>query len=199
MLLVKKPFHKKGAIPWEAIRDCLGLHEDQPMSQSEDAEAGESGVVQEGQEVQGGVPHSVAMVGMKVRIGKKRKAMLDEPGLETDTQEDEPAPETDETQRMPKTSKVWKPKPAKKTGRIIKSRAIISNSEEGGQEESKATRAGMVQVKEEPMDVIMVGPISSILDDTQSPQGELGPSHSRRAQDSSNHAAPVIRLMFPAS
>ena len=193
MLLVKEPFHKKGAIPWEAIRDCLGLCEDQPMSQSEDTEAGESGVVQEGQEAQGGVPHSVVMVGMEVRVGKKRKAMLDEPGPETaDTQEDEPAPETDETEQKPKTSMVSKPKPMKKTGRIIKSRAIISDSEEGSQEEGKAPGAGMVQVKEEPMDVVMVGLISLILDDTHGPQGELGPSHSRRAQDSSKHAAPVI-------
>ena len=137
------------------------------MSQSEDAEAGESGVVQEGQEAQGGVPHSVVMVGMEVRVGKKRKAMLDEPGPETaDTQEDEPAPETDETQQKSKMSKVSKLKPAKKTGRIIKSRAIISDSEEGTQEEGKVPGAGTVKVKEEPMDVVMVRPISSILDNT---------------------------------
>ena len=41
------------------------------MSQSENAEAGESGVVQEGQEVQGGVLHSMVMVGMEVMVGKK--------------------------------------------------------------------------------------------------------------------------------
>ena len=163
------------------------------MSQSEDAEAGKSGVVQEGREMQGGVLHSMAMVGMEVTVSKKQKAMLDEPGLETaDTQEDEPALETDETQQKLKTSKVSKLKPAKKTGRIIKSRAIISDSEEGSQEEGKAPGAGTVQVKEEPMDVVMVGPISSILDNTHGPQGEPGPSHPRRAQDSSKHAAPVI-------
>ena len=163
------------------------------MAKSEDAEAGESVVVQEGQEAQDGVPHSMAPVGMEVTVGKKRKAMLDEPGLETtDTQEDEPAPETNETQQKLKTSKVLKPKPAKRTGRIIKSRAIISNSEEGTQEEGKAPGARMVQVKEEPMDVVMVGPISSILDDTHGPQGEPGPSHPRKAQDPSKHAAPVI-------
>ena len=120
MLLVKEPFRKKGAILWEAIQDCLSLCEDQPVSQSEDAEAGKSGVVQEGREVQGGVLHFMAMVGMEVRVGKKWKAMLDEPGPETaDTQEDEPAPETDETQQKPKMSKVLKLKPVK-TGRIIK-------------------------------------------------------------------------------
>ena len=119
--------------------------------------------------------------------------MLDEPGPETaNTQEDAPALETNETQQKLKTSKVLKLKPMKKTGRIIKSRAIISDSEEGSQEEGKAPRAGTVQVKEEPMDVVMVGPISSILDDTHGSQGELGPSHTRRAQDASKCAAPVI-------
>ena len=33
--------------------------------------------------------------------------------------------------------------------------------------EGKTPRAGMVQVKEELMDVVMVGPISSILDDCE--------------------------------
>ena len=170
------------------------------MSQSEDAEAGESGVVQKGREAQGGVPHSMAMVGMEVTVGKKQKAMLDEPGQETtDTQEDELAPETDKTQQKPKTSKVLKLKPAKKTGRITKSRAIISNSEEGSQEKGKAPRAGTVQMKEELMDVVMVGLISSILDDTHGPQGELGSFHPRKAQDPSKCAAPVIRLTLPAS
>ena len=86
-------------------------------------------------------------------VGKKRKAP-------DDTQRDEPAPETDDIQRKLKRSKVSKPKPEKKKGRVIKSREIISDSEEGTQEESKEPGAGTVQVKEEPMDVLMVRPIS---------------------------------------
>ena len=47
------------------------LCEDHPMSQSEDVEAGESGVVQEGRKTQGGVPYSMATVGMEVTVSKK--------------------------------------------------------------------------------------------------------------------------------
>jgi hypothetical protein len=162
MLLVKELFRKKGAIPWKTIRECLGLREDQTVAQSDDAEAGESWVVQEDQEAQGGGPHSVDKVGTEgvernpeetVMVGEKQKAP-------EDTQRDEPALEADDIQRKPKRSKVSKPKPEKKKGKIIKSRAIISNSEEGTQEEGKEPGAGTVQVKEEPMDVVMVRPIS---------------------------------------
>ena len=131
MLLVKKPFCKKGAIPWEAIQECFGLHEDQPAAQSEDAEAGKSGVVQEGQEAQGGWPHSMEKVETEVTVGKKWKAMLDEPGPETNnTQQDEPALEVMIHSGNRRHQRCWKLKlkPKKKTGRIIKSRKIISDS-----------------------------------------------------------------------
>jgi hypothetical protein len=161
MLLVKEPFCKKGAIPWEAIRECLGLREDQTVAKSDDAEAGESGGVQEGREAQGGGTHSVDKVGTEsverhvgetVTVRKKRKALDDE-------ERDQRGPETDVQQRKPKRSKVSKPKPEKKA-KIFKSKEIISDSEEGTQEEGEEHRAGTVQVKEEPMDVVMVRPIS---------------------------------------
>lgn len=131
------------------------------MGESNDVEAGESGGMQEGRKAQRGGMHSIDKVGMvstkrnveeTMTVCKKRKAL-------DDTQWDEPAAETDLREQKPKKSKVSKPKPEKK-GKIFKSREIISDSEEGTREEGEEPGAGTVQVKEEPMDVVMVRPIS---------------------------------------
>jgi hypothetical protein len=185
MLLVKEPFRKKGAIPWEAIRECLNLREDQTVGESNDVEAGESGGMQEGREAQHGGMHSVDKVEMvstkrnaeeTVTVREKRKAP-------DDTQRDEPAAETDLRQQKPKKSKVLKPKLEKKKGKTFKSREIISDSEEGTREEGEEPGAGTVQVKEELMDVVMVRQISFSGRHSRSP-GRAGSSPPKQSPGS---------------